>query len=43
MPRGLVANTSMPNLHLKTRLELLEAVPDEWYAIEAVLKIYHSP
>jgi len=24
----------VPNLHLKTRLEILETVPDEWYAID---------
>lgn len=34
MPRDLVATIPVPNLHLKTRLELLEAVPDEWYAID---------
>jgi len=34
MPRALAVNIPVPNLHLKTRLELLEAVPDEWYAID---------
>jgi type III restriction enzyme len=34
MPRKLEENTTRPNLHLKKRLELLEAVPDEWYAID---------
>jgi superfamily II DNA or RNA helicase len=29
-----VATIPVPNLHLKTRLELLETVPDEWYAID---------
>ncbi len=34
MPRDLVATIPVPNLYLKTRLELLEAVPDEWYSID---------
>jgi len=34
MPRALAVNMPVLNLHLKTRLELLEAVPDEWYAID---------
>jgi hypothetical protein len=36
MPRGLRANMSMQHsdLDLKTRLELLKTVPDEWYAID---------
>jgi len=34
MPRDLVATIPVPILHLKTRLELLETVPDEWYAID---------
>ena len=34
MPRKLEENITRTNLHLKTRLELLEAVPDEWYAID---------
>jgi type III restriction enzyme len=40
MPRKLEENRTRPNLHLKTRLELLEAVPDEWYAID--LSIFSS-
>ncbi len=34
MPRRLEENTTRPNLHLKTRLDTLESVPDEWYAID---------
>ena len=34
MPRGLVATMPVPILHLKTRLEQLETVPDEWYAVD---------
>jgi type III restriction enzyme len=34
MPPKLEEKTTRPNLHLKKRLELLETVPDEWYAID---------
>jgi len=34
MPRGFVATMPVPILHLKTRLEQLETVPDEWYAVD---------
>jgi superfamily II DNA or RNA helicase len=34
MSRNSEANRTVPNLHLKEKLELLETVPDEWYAID---------